>query len=434
METFRKTAAVLIFPVLAGLLLACHGEGPTGPGPGTTGLPGGGNATTRWVNDDGIAVPPGSSCSNPGYRHIQDAVEAAAPGDKIKVCAGTYPEQVKVRVGKNDIQLISVQRWKAVIQAPAAMLPDEGDVTQKSIVRVTVATNVTILAFTITGPGDGCQLNYGVRADNQASAKILGNHITKIRDALTGCQNGTAVIVGRQTSASAQILGNVIDDYEANGPTVVNGSSAEISYNRILGRPNASTNQNGIQVGDGSSATVRHNFIAQNTANPALGAGTGMFLYGGASVVSEHNTVTSNDYGIYELETAPGSSVTESRIRSSTYDGVVLAASNGNQVTHNASEHNALTGVYLWGDAGRIQSNHIVRDQIQNNAFGGILLDDASNNEIRANHVKDNGTETANPDVTDGIRINAGSGNMLTDNHLKRNVTHDCHDILRGSC
>src|SRR6266550_5747507 len=126
METFRKTAAVLIFPVLACLLLACHGEGPTGPGPGSTGIPGGGNANTRWVNDDATFYTPpyGSSCSNPGYQHIQDAVEAAVPGDKIKVCAGTYPEQVKVRAGKNDIQLISVQRWKAVIKAPAVMMPD----------------------------------------------------------------------------------------------------------------------------------------------------------------------------------------------------------------------------------------------------------------------------------------------------------------------
>src|SRR5947207_12388235 len=153
MQILRKTAAALILPALAWVGVACDKTLPTAPEPAvgapTTGSNWGGSpsGTTRWVNDDAtLPVPPGSSCNNPGYSNIQPAVDDAAPGDKIKVCAGTYPEQVKVAAGKDNIQLISVQLWKAVIKAPPVMLPDVGDVN-KSIVRVTVAHNVTILGF-----------------------------------------------------------------------------------------------------------------------------------------------------------------------------------------------------------------------------------------------------------------------------------------------
>jgi pectin methylesterase-like acyl-CoA thioesterase len=53
-------------------------------------------ADTRWVNDDGVAVPPGNSCNNPGYSTVQAAVNAAASGDRINVCPGTYTEEVLI--------------------------------------------------------------------------------------------------------------------------------------------------------------------------------------------------------------------------------------------------------------------------------------------------------------------------------------------------
>jgi hypothetical protein len=54
-------------------------------------------AATHWVNDDAAtSAPPGTSCERPGYQDIQPAVDAAAAGDTINVCPGTYPEQVVV--------------------------------------------------------------------------------------------------------------------------------------------------------------------------------------------------------------------------------------------------------------------------------------------------------------------------------------------------
>src|SRR6266566_2145440 len=58
---------------------------------------------TLWVNDDdpngGLYVAPGTSCDDPGYQTIQSAVMAAAPGDRINVCPGTYVEEVTIPAG-----------------------------------------------------------------------------------------------------------------------------------------------------------------------------------------------------------------------------------------------------------------------------------------------------------------------------------------------
>src|SRR2546422_5409588 len=54
-------------------------------------------AATLWVNINGSTfLPPGMSCPHPGYQNIQDAVNAANPGDRINVCPGTYTEQVTI--------------------------------------------------------------------------------------------------------------------------------------------------------------------------------------------------------------------------------------------------------------------------------------------------------------------------------------------------
>jgi nitrous oxidase accessory protein NosD len=53
--------------------------------------------TVRWVNvTESTPVPPGTSCDNAGYTTIGAAVAAAAAGDTVVVCPGTYAESVQV--------------------------------------------------------------------------------------------------------------------------------------------------------------------------------------------------------------------------------------------------------------------------------------------------------------------------------------------------
>jgi pectin methylesterase-like acyl-CoA thioesterase len=128
-------------------------------------------AATHWVNDDGAALaPPGTSCERPGYSRIQAAVTAAAAGDRINVCPGTYPEQVVVEsAAKSNLLIRSVVPLAARIEAPQVMEPVHGD-----IVRIDAgARNVTLGGFVISGPLPdtlfcAVQLRTGVRVKGGA--------------------------------------------------------------------------------------------------------------------------------------------------------------------------------------------------------------------------------------------------------------------------
>jgi nitrous oxidase accessory protein NosD len=387
---------------------------------------------TLWVNGSGsLFVPPGTSCANPGFSTIQSAVNAASSGDKISVCPGTYTEEVLIPAGKDSLQLRSVKTWQAVIKAPALMLG-----LTKSIVRVNGAQHATILAFTITGPGGfGCNsLRYGVRVDNGGSADILGNHIVDIRDdPFSGCQNGVAVLVGRQaesTTGSARIIGNVFERYQKNGPTVSNvGSFAEIAHNRVLGvGPTLVIAQNGIQVSGGATATVQHNFVSGHIYTPQAVVSTGILLFDPGAVTVAHNTITANDVGEYTFASLSMSSVAYNRVKSSTFDGLIVDESSSAQLAHNKSDHNAGPGIGFYG----AQNSSMTDNHVENNVGSGILLSNDVNtstgNVVNDNKVRTNGGGPA--DSTDGMRVEAGStGNSLAGNHLRDNTTHDCHDF-----
>jgi len=384
-------------------------------------------------------------------------VDAAGPGDRINVCPGTYIEQVTIPTSgpgsaKDNIQLRSVGHWQAVIRAPTPMV---GTYATKAIVRVNGAHGVTILAFTITGPSGvvcGGNISYGVRVDNGGSANILGNHITQIRDPdvdgeRCGTQNGMGVVVGGHfndgvfSNGSARIEGNLVDNYQKNGIVVGGlGSSAVIAANRVFGSgPQLIIAQNGIEVLQDATAEVKHNFVSSHIFTPQTASPTGVLLAFAGSVDLHHNTVARNDVDVFTEFSSATSSLTHNRTRASTFDGIVVDLSDNITLGDNHTEQNGGPGIGLYdGAAGNtLDGNQIERNSNNFSSAtdfgGGILLDDASSNTVRDNHMRKNGTLNGF-DNTDGIRVNPPStGNTIQGNHLRDNVTHDCHDASAGN-
>jgi parallel beta-helix repeat protein len=252
-----------------------------------------------------------AQCPDAQYTSIQAAVDDAGPGDRIKVCPGTYQEQVTIPSGKDGLTLYAKVPWQAVIKAPPVM------VFPNSIVTVDGSHNVTIRLFTITGPFTvpGCAASIdrhtGVRVRGGGSALIYGNHITEVRDinpGFFGCQDGIAILVGRQLggeTGTAWIRNNLIDAYQKGGIVVDNvGSYAEIEKNVITGEGLTDvTAQNGVQVSRGATAEVEHNRISKNRyarlADPNTTA-TGVLLFqtSSSSVEIEHNDIYENGAGV----------------------------------------------------------------------------------------------------------------------------------------
>lgn len=308
----------------------------------------------------------GADCRKPDFNSIQAAVTAASPGDTIKVCAGTYVEQVTIPAGKDGLTLRSHVPEAAIIKAPPVMTDP------KAIVRVNGAQDVTIYGFTIAGPGGGpCDsIRYGVRVDGGGSATISQNHIIDIRDTpFSGCQNGHGILVGRVAEGQtgrATIFKNKIERYQKGGIVVSNvGSSAEIRDNEITGiGPTAVIAQNGVQISGGATAVVRNNEISQNLYTPMTFASAGILLFQPGSVTIEHNILSYNDESIYS-QSAANPIIQHNKISFNTFDGIGLIETTGATVAHNFSENNGFDGIYVSSDS---SGNTITNNQMEANA------------------------------------------------------------------
>ncbi|HEY7148275.1 MAG TPA: right-handed parallel beta-helix repeat-containing protein [Gaiellaceae bacterium] len=285
-----------------------------------------------------------AQCPNADFTSIQAAVNASGPYTLIRVCPGLYQEQVDIGPGHDGLVLYSQQPRQAVIKAPALVMTEPGD-----IVRVHGSQYVGILQFTISGPLPDtlfCSLTTrtGVRIDQGGSALLFNNRITEIRSTdplLRGCQNGVAVLVGRNfegTTGTGWITHNQIDAYQKGAIVVDNtGSKATIDHNLIAhGPPDMIViAPNGIQVSRGARADVDHNIVKENSGGQS---GTGILLFqaGSGLVDVDHNDVFKNDDGI-SLYDSDNESVSHNNSHEQLfYDGFFMDAdSTGNTIDHN---------------------------------------------------------------------------------------------------
>jgi len=364
------------------------------------------------------------TCDGGGFPTIQAAVTAASPGDHIRVCPGTYVEQVTVPAGKDNLTLESQKPLQAIIQAPPAMT------SPKAILRVSGAQNVTIRQFTIQGPGDGpCDsIEYGVRVDSGGSATIEKNHITHIRDApFGGCQNGNAVQVGRaaeSTTGSATVKDNTIDDYQKTGVVVSNnGSSATVQNNTIQGvGPTALIAQNGVQVSGGATGSVKNNDISGNVYTPQTFVSTGVLLFSPGAVTVENNNVHDNDVNVYDFLSSTAVSIKNNETYGGTFDGFDVVSSSGATLENNKAHDNLFDGVYLSDTAG---GNTLRNNELTSNGEDGINLDSANDNTLTNNKTRSNSR--------DGVHASSGStNNTIQNNDAKTNTQFDCRDLSAG--
>ena len=296
------------------------------------------------IVDDDLA-----DCPNAQFQSVQLAVTAASAGDTIKVCSGTYIEQITIPPGKGDLTLFSESAFQAVIKAPTVMADP------KAIVYVNGARNITIRHFTITGPGGaGCNsIRYGVRVDDAGSALITDNHITEIHDTpFSGCQNGVGVLIGRNfehTTGFGTVVHNLIDKYQKGG-VVVDGqiatprSNAEVAFNEIVGvGATPIIAQNGIQVSRNATANVHHNRVSLNNyALPTVSSeGILLFLENPGTTV-HHNFLFLNDDGV-GLFTTGGADVSYNKSTQNDFDGLFADTdTSGNTISFNRASQNGL--------------------------------------------------------------------------------------------
>jgi hypothetical protein len=273
------------------------------------------NASTIVVDDDGMASAGDCNAATPASTTIQGAVTAANPGDTIKVCPGTYAEQV-------------------VIDKTLTLNGPQANVDARTATRGTTPAGEAI----VTGTGNGGLTPVYVTANN-----VTVNGFT-IEGNTSGSNFGFGILLAPATSGT-NVLNNIIQ-------------------NNIIGlglANNSATNQTRIE---------QNLFRNNNQPGPASGFGiyTEEAMTGGlvTNVVINENAFTSNDNGAVGLVAVAPGSQTNITVSNNDFTGngnaINVSSSTNLTITGNNITTSQFTQVFIDGSTGLNFTCNTVRD------------------------------------------------------------------------
>ena len=306
-------------------------------------------------------------CPTATFTTIQAAVNAASPGDIIRVCAGTYHEQVVINTE------VILEADNGVIVEPNTVVANATGPTGDPIAAIILAqnsTNIQLEGFIVDGTANkivDCSPRLIGILYQDASGIIAHNSVRHMRlgTSFAGCQSGNAIEVESSGSghASVTIVSNAIDTYQKNGITANEpGTRVSITQNTVSGvGPTIGAAQNGIQVGFGAQGQIVGNEVANNIYSPCVSASncsanaSGILIYQSDGVQLQHNVLGVNQVGIFVAanNTIVGSSTI---FHSVALDGIALVG-NGNTASGNNVSNSDDAAVFIQGNSNTVSAN-----------------------------------------------------------------------------
>jgi nitrous oxidase accessory protein NosD len=337
------------------------------------------------VDDDKV------QCPTAAFTKIQDAVNAAPAGATIRVCAGTYNEQVSIN--KN----IEIRGDNGAIVLPSNVMANTTSlVTNAPIaaaILVSSADKVTLENLTVDGANNGITgcgpTLIGIFFRN-ASGRV--SHVAvrnmKLAASLNGCQSGLGIFVqsANGTTARAEIEDSSVHDFQKNGITGnESGTEVEVRGNVVTGLgPTTGAAQNGIQIGFGARGAVTNNSISNLVWSPCVSTSvcdataSGILVFNSDDVTIQRNSVSVTQGGIFvqgghgEIE---GNIVFDTLI----FDGIALVGDQ-NEAQRNSVTDSAESAVSIQGN-----NNIVTENQINEAPIGVLKVTGSTGNTISKN-------------------------------------------------
>jgi hypothetical protein len=281
-----------------------------------------------WVGTSPVAAH-GSSCAAPEFSSIQAAVDAAAPGQQIFVCAGTYVGQLQITT---SVRITAVGAVTVALPAsPAAATtscdtamaagnpPGEQDQDAISICgQIAVSlTGLTVSAAWASGTCDDAL--YGIVVGGGATLSFEHSSISAAGAVpLNGCQGGVGIEAGDSLASPPQtghlvVVNSAVAGYQKSGIVIDGaGSGGDLTGATVTGI-GATTQiaQNGVQVSDGAAAVIDHSRITGDECSYPVVCGpdgltqtqsAGVLIYEtDAPVTVSNSELSGNDIGVYYL-------------------------------------------------------------------------------------------------------------------------------------
>lgn len=351
------------------------------------------------VDDDKL------ECPNAAFTRIQDAVDAAAPGSQIRVCKGTYAEQVSISKPLDLEADSGAVLMPASVQANASSL--SSGIAIAAALLVSNTANVTIRGLTLDGANNGisqCAPDLmGIFFQN-ASGEIdrVAVRNFKLSASLNGCQSGTGIFVqsGNGSASQVEIHRSTIHDFQKNGITANEvGTSASIDGNVVTGLgPTTGAAQNGIQIGFGAGGSIQNNTVTNNLWAPCMAVATctavatNILVEQSEGILVTDNVVGISQVGIF-IHGNQGQLLENRTFATSVFDGIHIEGVQS-QVRRNDVFNGAQSGIFIDG-----KNNVVDHNTITESAVGILKMAGSTGNLIQFNDVFDAPVASQDPSV-----------------------------------
>jgi Periplasmic copper-binding protein (NosD) len=386
----------------------------------------------------------GTCLAGTQYSTIMAAITPALPGTVIKVCPGTYPEQLTINKtltiegvsnGTSDQAVIVVPNGGLVANAKDF---DNGNSPIDAQILVTGPSDVTLLSLVVDGAGNGvtgCTPDViGILYQN---AQGLLNHITTRNQyigpeggSLSGCQSGQGIFAQTDSGNwTLEVENSSVHDFQKNGITGNDAGTTLIvigSYIVGQGATNGAA-ENGIQIAFGATGSISGNFVIDDVWGPDVfgdtgDAAAGILLYDtSGSPLVKGNVVGNTQFGIAVVTDTglPGNTSVQSNKVFGTrlYDGIDVC-SNTNTIQANTLVNSAESGIHLDASCGLTGSSNLVESNTIIDACTGVLEDSGtSGNTVTPDTFYVNGTTIGSSCGTGASEVYLGASRRALSQH-----------------
>ena len=347
-----------------------------------------------------------TTCPNPTFRTITDALTAAAPGDVVAICPALYTEQLVVTkpVTLRGISISSPDDTINRVLLQPASLTNVAGLPMQAVITVLNTRGVTIENLALDASKNtvsACTPSLSAVHYWNSSGTVYGNAITGAQlQNPSNCTdifgNGYGVLIDTDGSRPGPfrvtVENNSIHDFMRNGVLATgSGVVANVSNNTIASiGPSSGPFQFGIFVRTGAFGSIVGNDISEGLCgslavsdcfnlrsegvvlraaadgsvvdrNVIMKAQIGIFLNGGRNYRITRNRISNIDVesGIHMQGHSPGDT--------GTLTGVLVES---NRIFHLTPIANKVCGIYEEPDSG-VMGNFIVNNTI-NDAYCGV--------------------------------------------------------------
>lgn len=360
-------------------------------------------SSVALAGDDDPKLVVGVQCPGAGFTTIQSAVNVAPPGATIRVCPGTYNEQVTI------ISPVKVKGDNGAVVKPSPMTSNSTNLATGALVAAAVlvkdTSDVTLQGLTVDGANNGIlgcgPVLVGIFYRN-ASGTIQDVAVRNMRlgVGLQGCQSGLGILAqsGGGGTSEVEVDNSSVHDFQKNGITGNEpGTDIRVMGNVVTGiGPTTGAAQNGIQISFGATGRIEGNTAINHIWSPCVSVSqcafvaTDLLIFNSDGVTITNNTVGKSQISVGILgnnNKIQGNTIFDTDV----FDGIALFGNN-NKVEANTITNSGEAAVFLAGNKNRITGNKI------NEAPIGVLkMAGSSGNVIEGNRFVNTPTAVQDP-------------------------------------